>query len=762
MLVTNLGFPRIGPNRELKRALEQHWAGKLDEAGLLSEAATLRENAWKRQVASGVAQPPSNDFSLYDHVLDTALMVGAVPERYRQGLPDASLLKTYFAMARGTHSLKPLELTKWFDTNYHYLVPEFEPDMTFSLSSGKALSEYAQAKALGIETRPVLLGPVTFALLGKLAPGTSHEGVLQGVLPVYLELLEKLHALGAGWVQLDEPMLVTALDAGVQDLYRSAYAQLAQAGPKVLLATYFGHLRGNLELATKLPVAGLHVDLLRAPEQLARLLEHIPDTLTLSLGVVDGRNIWKADLKAALALVKRCVEVRGSSETLQLAPSCSLLHSPIDVDRETEIEPEIRCWLAFAVQKLEELATLAALAGAPQDVLRHTLAENRQMLAARRSSPLVVDDEVRRRAEAVTTKELKRPQAVEARRDLQAARLNLPLLPTTTIGSFPQTAEIRRARADYRAGRLDAAAYEGFLEAQTRDLIRWQEAVGLDVLVHGEFERNDMVEYFGERLNGFAFTRHGWVQSYGSRCVKPPIIYGDVSRTQPMTVKWATFAQSLTPKPVKGMLTGPVTILKWSFVRDDQPPAETCKQIALAIRDEVLELEAAGLKIVQIDEAALREGLPIHPNDWDDYLKWAVDAFLLTASGVRSETQIHTHMCYSDFGAILGAVARMDADVVTLEASRSGLEELEAFKQLATRSALGPGVYDIHSPRIPGQGELGVLLRRVVEALGAEHVWVNPDCGLKTRRWSEVESALHEMVRATRQVRAGLQATDPS
>lgn len=762
MLVTNLGFPRIGPNRELKRVLEQHWAGKLDEAGLLSEAATLRENAWKRQVASGVSQPPSNDFSLYDHVLDTVLMVGAVPERYRQGLPDASRLKTYFAMARGTDSLKPLELTKWFDTNYHYLVPEFEPDMTFSLSSGKALSEYAQAKALGIETRPVLLGPVTFALLGKLASGTSHEGVLQGVLPVYLEVLEKLHALGAGWVQLDEPMLVTALDVQVQDLYRSAYAQLAQAGPKVLLATYFGHLRGNLELAAKLPVAGLHVDLLRAPEQLDALLEHAPDTLTLSLGVVDGRNVWKTDLEVALALVKRCVEARGSRETLQLAPSCSLLHSPIDVDRETEIEPEIRGWLAFAVQKLEELATLAALAGAPQDVLRHTLAENRQMLAARRSSPLVVDDEVRRRAAAVTTKELKRPQAVEARRALQAARLNLPPLPTTTIGSFPQTPEIRRARADYRAGRLDAAAYEGFLEAQTRELIRWQEEVGLDVLVHGEFERNDMVEYFGERLNGFAFTRHGWVQSYGSRCVKPPIIYGDVSRTQPMTVKWATFAQSLTPKPVKGMLTGPVTILKWSFVRDDQHLAETCKQIALAIRDEVLELETAGLKIVQIDEAALREGLPIHPDDWDDYLKWAVDAFLLTASGVRSETQIHTHMCYSDFGAILGAVARMDADVVTLEASRSGLEELEAFKQLVTSSALGPGVYDIHSPRVPSQGELGVLLRRVVEVLGAEHVWVNPDCGLKTRRWSEVESALHEMVRATRQVRAGLQAAAPS
>lgn len=762
MLATNLGFPRIGPNRELKRALERHWVGKLDEADLLGEAATLRENAWKRQVASGIMQPPSNDFSLYDHVLDTAFMVGAVPERYRRGLPGASQLETYFAMARGTDSLKPLELTKWFDTNYHYLVPNFEPDMAFSLLSDKALNEYAQAKALGIETRPVLLGPVTFVLLGKLAAGTSHDSVLQGVLPVYLELLEKLYALGAGWVQLDEPMLVTALDPEAQDLYRSAYAQLAETGPKVLLATYFGHLRGNLELAANLPVAGLHVDLVRAPEQLDALLKHVPDTLTLSLGLVDGRNVWKTDVEAALALVKRCVAARGEGAALLLAPSCSLLHSPLDVDLETELAPEVRGWLAFAVQKLEELATLAALMDAPQDVLQHALDKNREALVARRDSPRVVDDEVQRRTKAVTSEQLERPLPAEARRALQAARLGLPLLPTTTIGSFPQTREVRRARADYKAGRSDAAAYESFLEAQTRELIRWQEDVGLDVLVHGEFERNDMVEYFGERLNGFAFTRYGWVQSYGSRCVKPPIIYGDVSRPEPMTVKWATFSQSLTEKPVKGMLTGPVTILKWSFVRNDQPLAETCKQLALAIRDEVLDLEAAGLRIIQIDEAALREGLPIHPDDWDDYLNWAVDAFLLTASGVENETQIHTHMCYSDFGAILSAVARMDADVVTLEASRSGLEELETFRQLAGSSALGPGVYDIHSPRVPDQKELDSLLHQVVNTLGAERVWVNPDCGLKTRQWSEVDPALKTMVQAARQARTVLEAATSS
>lgn len=762
MIATNLGFPRIGPDRELKRILERHWAGKLEEAELLKEAEALRESAWQRQVECGIKQPPSNDFSLYDHVLDTALIVGAVPERYRQCLPNASQLETYFAMARGTDSLKPLELTKWFDTNYHYLVPEFEPDMAFSLSSDKALNEYAQAKALGIKTRPVLLGPVTFVLLGKLAAGTSHASVLQGVLPVYLELLEKLHALGAEWIQLDEPMLVTALDPEAQDLYRSAYAQLAEARPNVLVATYFGHLRGNLELAVNLPVAGLHVDLVRAPEQLDALLKHAPDTLALSLGLVDGRNVWKTDLEAARALVKRCVAVRGKGAALHLAPSCSLLHSPLDLSLETDLEPEVKGWLAFAVQKLGEIATLAALIDAPQDVVQHALDQNREALAARRNSSRVVDGEVQRRVKAVTGEQLKRPLPAEARRALQAARLGLPLLPTTTIGSFPQTREVRRARADYKAGRSDAAAYEIFLEAQTRELIHWQEDIGLDVLVHGEFERNDMVEYFGERLKGFAFTRYGWVQSYGSRCVKPPIIYGDVSRPEPMTVRWATFAQSLTEKPVKGMLTGPVTILKWSFVRDDQPLAETCKQLALAIRDEVLDLEAAGLKIIQIDEAALREGLPIHPDDWDDYLRWAVDAFLLTASGVEDETQIHTHMCYSNFGAILSAVARMDADVVTLEASRSGLEELKTFRQLAESSALGPGVYDIHSPRVPGRGELDSLLHQVVETLGAEHVWVNPDCGLKTRQWAEVDPALKAMVQAAKQARALLGAATSS
>ena len=780
MLATNLGFPRIGPRRELKRALERHWSGELDEAGLLAEAAALREAAWQRQVASGISQPPSNDFSLYDHVLDTSLMVGAVPARYRQGLPDASRLQTYFAMARGTDRLKPLELTKWFDTNYHYLVPEFESDMAFSLASGKALGEYAQAKALGIQTRPVLLGPVTFVLLGSLAAGATHGAVLQGLLPVYLELLGKLRDLGAEWVQLDEPMLVTQLDPEAQQLYRSAYAQLAGAGPKVLLTTYFGHLRGNLELATSLPVAGLHVDLVRAPEQLDALLTHAPAALTLSLGLVDGRNVWKTDLGAAFTLLTRAAAARGPGGVL-VAPSCSLLHSPLDVNLEPDfepdepslepglrtnlrpglrpsLEPEIKSWLAFAVQKLGELALLAALPDAPPDVLERTLLENRQALAARRRSPRVVDPAVQRRVQALATARPNRPLPAKARRELQAARLGLPPLPTTTIGSFPQTPEVRRARADYRAGRADVATYERFLEAQTGELIRWQERVGLDVLVHGEFERNDMVEYFGEQLGGFAFTRYGWVQSYGSRCVKPPILYGDVSRPRPVTVKWAAFAQSLTAKPVKGMLTGPVTILKWSFVRDDQPLAETCQQLALALSDEVLDLEAAGLKVIQIDEAALREALPIHPDEQGDYLTWAVDAFLLTAAGVGNGTQIHTHMCYSDFGAILGAVARMDADVVTLEASRSNLTELEAFGQLVPGGDLGPGVYDIHSPRVPDEGEFDALLRRVVDTLGAGRVWVNPDCGFRTRRWSEAEPALERMVQAAKRARAALPA----
>lgn len=753
MQLFNLGYPRIGPNRELKRSLEAFWSGKQSEADLLDEATRLRESAWQEQVANGIPRPPSNDFSLYDHVLDTALMVGAVPARFRGVFEEGSLLKAYFAMARGTAALKPLELTKWFNTNYHFLVPEFEADMRFSLSSNKAVSEYAQAKALGIGTRPVLLGPVTFALLGKLASGTSRESVLRGILPVYTELLSRLEALGAEWVQLDEPMLVTELDAEAQALYRTAYAHLSSSRVEIMLTTYFGHLRGNLDLATSLPVAGLHVDLVRAPEQLDLVLASVPDNLVLSLGVVDGRNIWKTGVEQALTLLESAVRQRDTAERLQVAPSCSLLHSPINLDLETDLDPEVKGWLAFAVQKLGELATLASAMDSPQAVRDDLVEEDRARLAARKASPRVTDTAVQARVLSVEKLQLERTPSAPERRGLQAARLDLPLLPTTTIGSFPQTAEIRRARADAKAGRLDAAAYEDFLEARTRELIDWQEELGFDVLVHGEFERNDMVEYFGERLDGFAFTRRGWVQSYGSRCVKPPIIYGDVSRPAPMTVHWATFAQGLTDKPVKGMLTGPVTILKWSFVRDDQPLAETCQQIALAIRDEVLDLEVAGLKIIQIDEAALREGLPIHPDEWEDYMRWSIDAFLLTAGGVKAETQIHTYMCYSDFGEILGAVARMDADVVTLEASRSGLDELEAFRELGECSVLGLGVYDIHSPRIPQQTELEQQLRQIVAALGAEHVWVNPDCGLKTRQWEEVRPALRNMIGAARQVR---------
>ena len=743
-----LGYPRIGPKRELKRALETFWSGQGSETDLLIEATRLRERAWHEQVTNGIPIPPSNDFSLYDHVLDTAVMVGAVPTRFKRLFEDGSLLRAYFAMARGTDKLKPLEMTKWFDTNYHFLVPEFEADMRYSLASTKAVSEYTHAKGLGIITRPVLLGPVTFALLGKLAPGTTREHVLRRILPVYSKVLGKLAALGAEWVQFDEPMLVTALDAETQDLYRMAYTHLASTKIKIMLATYFGHLRSNLELATSLPVAGLHLDLVRAPEQLEPVLASAPRDLFLSLGVVDGRNVWKANVEAALALLARAVQQRGSAERLQVAPSCSLLHSPMDLDLEADLDLETRNWLAFAVQKLGELATLASAMSSPQAIRDDLVAEDRARLATRKTSPRVTDAAVQGRVLNIGEMQLERASSATERRALQAARLDLPLLPTTTIGSFPQTAEIRRVRADAKAGRLSDTEYEAFLEACTRELIAWQEELGLDVLVHGEFERNDMVEYFGERLVGFAFTRYGWVQSYGSRCVKPPIIYGDVSRPAPMTVRWATFAQGLSDKPVKGMLTGPVTILKWSFVRDDQPLAETCQQIALAIRDEVLDLEAAGLKIIQIDEAALREALPIHPDDWERYLQWAIDAFLLAAGGVEAETQIHTHMCYSDFGPILGAVARMDADVVTLEASRSGLEELETFKALGERSVLGPGIYDIHSPRVPQQAELEQQLRQVVAALGAENVWVNPDCGLKTRQWEEVEPALRNMVRA--------------
>jgi 5-methyltetrahydropteroyltriglutamate--homocysteine methyltransferase len=743
----------MGQRRELKFALESFWAGKSSEQQLLHTSRDLRVAHWRLQCAAGIAIPPSNDFSLYDHVLDTAVMLGAIPRRY--ACPDGPVpLQTYFAMARGSGDAPAMEMTKWFDTNYHYVVPEFESEMHFALRTRKPLEEFLEAKALGISTRPVLLGPVSFLLLGKITEaGRPQAQILEAILPLYAEMLSQLHAAGADWVQIDEPCLVLDLDAQAQAMYRSAYAWLRtqSALPKWMLTTYFGGLNENLNLALELDTTGLHVDLVRAPEQLSAVLAALPKSKVLSLGVVDGRNIWRTDLAAAHEMVAQAVQALGK-DRIEVAPSCSLLHSPHDLEQESKLDAELHGWLAFGKQKLEEVALLA---GSVEDAnsMAAALQANRTRLQARAASTRIHSAAVQQRQRAVDAAMLSRNNPYPVRRKIQAEQLGLPEFPTTTIGSFPQTAEVRAQRAAHKSGKVDTAAYEKFLHEEMERAIRAQEEIGLDVLVHGEFERNDMVEYFGEQLAGFAFTQNGWVQSYGSRCVKPPVIYGDVWRPQPMTVRWSQAAQALTQRPVKGMLTGPVTILQWSFVRNDQPRSATCQQIALAIRDEVRDLETAGICIIQIDEPALREGLPLRKADWQEYLRWSVDAFRLAASGVQDATQIHTHMCYAEFNDIIDAIIRMDADVISMECSRSRMELLHAFERTQYPNAIGPGVYDIHSPRVPSVTEMENLLQKALRVLKPEQIWVNPDCGLKTRGWSEVRLALHNMVAAARQVR---------
>ncbi|HEY4254044.1 MAG TPA: 5-methyltetrahydropteroyltriglutamate--homocysteine S-methyltransferase [Roseomonas sp.] len=767
--VATLGFPRIGPRRELKTALERYWSGKSDRAALLSVAAGLRAATWARQQALGVDIVPSNDFSFYDQVLDTSAMVGAIPALYgwKGGPVD---LDTYFAMARGaqgdahaecgagcTHKAVDVpasEMTKWFDTNYHYLVPEFASGQAFTLSSTKVVDEYLEAKAQGIDTRPVLVGPVTYLKLGKNhTEGLHPRALLRALLPVYAEVLGRLAAAGAAWVQIDEPCLVLDLSDAERELLAEAYAHLAKAVPavKLMLTTYFGGLGDNLDTALALPVAGLHIDLVRAPAQLDAVLAKAPRDLVLSLGVIDGRNVWRADLDAIL---DRIEPVARSGRGIILAPSCSLLHSPIDLALETAIDPEVRSWLAFAVQKIEELAILAKALNQGRAAVAEALTASTAAAAARKTSPKIHDPAVGDRLAKVTAGMARRNAGFAARRALQIEALGLPAFPTTTIGSFPQTEAVRKARAAHGKGTLTDAEYEDFLRAETARTIRWQEEIGLDVLVHGEFERNDMVQYFGEQLSGFVFTKHGWVQSYGSRCVRPPILFGDVSRPRPMTVAWWQYAQGLTARPMKGMLTGPVTILNWSFVRDDVPRALACRQIALAIRDEVLDLEAAGAPIIQIDEAALREGLPLRRGEWDAYLRWAVESFRLTASGVADRTQIHTHMCYSEFNDIIAAIGDMDADVISIETARSKMELLGAFAEYRYPAEIGPGVYDIHSPRVPAVEEMTALLRAARGRLAPEQLWVNPDCGLKTRKWPETEAALVNMVAAAHAARA--------
>lgn len=753
--LSNLGFPRIGAKRELKRVLEACWRGESTPAALHETARELRQRHWQLQRDAGVDVVPCNDFSLYDQVLDSAFLFDAIPQRYR-ALADADPLAGYFALARGAQSdgvdLHALEMTKWFDTNYHYLVPELHGQQTFRLRGDKPVAEFLEARALGIEARPVLLGPVSFLLLSKSVDGSDRLHLLDRLLPVYAELLARLKRAGAAWVQIDEPCLVLDQDAEDQAAYRKAYAALAGVDrPKLMLATYFGALGDNLGLANDLPIDGIHVDLARAPEQLNAVLDTLPPERVLSLGVVDGRNVWRASPDRALALMQSA-RTRLGSERLQVAPSCSLLHVPIDVTLETSLPNDVLSWLAFARQKLEELRLFVDALENPASA-QTRLHEAQQCVDARRQSDTVHRAAVGARIAAIDADTARRTTAYEQRKVAQRKRLSLPLYPTTTIGSFPQTHEVRQARAQHKSGKLSDTDYADFLEVETEKCVRFQEEIGLDVLVHGEFERNDMVEYFGEKLDGFIFTKLGWVQSYGSRCVKPPIIYGDVQRPAPMTVRWSQYAQSLTDRPMKGMLTGPVTMLQWSFVRDDQPRATTCCQIALALRDEVQDLEAAGIGLIQIDEPAFREGLPLRRAEWQAYLDWAVECFRIASSGVAEETQIHTHMCYSEFNDIIDAVAAMDADVISIETSRSRMELLDAFVKFQYPNKIGPGVYDIHSPRVPEAAEMTQLLQKASSVLKPEQLWVNPDCGLKTRDWPETRAALVAMVEAAHSMR---------
>lgn len=754
--VATLGFPRIGARRELKFALESYWSGAIDQRALGDTAARLRAAAWARQRSLGVDIIPSNDFSFYDHVLDTSAMVGAIPSRFgwQGGQVD---FDTYFAMARGRDDEAECgrtvaqEMTKWFDTNYHYMVPEFVRGQRFALSTTKLFDEFEEALALGYRTRPVILGPVTYLSLGK-SEDLDPLTLLADLIPVYEDVLQRLGRLGAEWVQIDEPCLVLDLTDAQRSALERTYTRLATKGPKLLLTTYFGSLDDNLEFAASLPVQGLHVDLVRGPDLLEPLVTRTRGTQLLSLGVVDGRNVWRTDLNPLLDTL----EPVAARRRIVLAPSCSLLHVPLDLEAETCLDADVRRWLAFAVQKVGELNILAKALNQGRGAVADALQESGLAAASRRVSSKIHDPKVADKMASYDESMGRRRLPYAERRKVQHARLGLPILPTTTIGSFPQTLEVRQARAAHLRRELDSDAYEAFLRAETERTIRWQEAVGLDVLVHGEFERNDMVQYFGESLAGFAFTRSGWVQSYGSRCVRPPILFGDVSRPQAMTVGWWKFAQTLTKKPVKAMLTGPVTILNWSFVRDDQPRSESCRQIALAIRDEVLDLEAAGAPIIQIDEAALREGLPLRRSEWSDYLGWAVESFRLAANGVADETQIHTHMCYSEFNDIIRAIAEMDADVISIETARSRMELLSAFTDYQYPNEIGPGVYDIHAPRLPTESEMTELLALAIQRIPAEQLWVNPDCGLKTRKWKEVEPALAAMVAAAKKVRASL------
>lgn len=754
----NLGFPRIGARRELKFAQEAFWKGQINEEDLQITSADLRRRHWQNQ--RPLDRVPVGDFSFYDQILDMSVTLGNLPERVND--TKGSELDRYFRVARGRSGQESAccgvqagEMTKWFDTNYHYIVPEFHQNTRFRLNGNRLIDQIDEARAQGVTPKPVIIGPVTYLWLGKAKDDSDRLLLLESLLPVYSELLELLADRGVEWVQVDEPALVTDLDADWRHAFSLAYHHLKTSTPKLLVTTYFGELRENLQLACELPVAGLHLDAISAPQEVPRVVDWLPPHKQLSLGVINGRNIWRSDLEKTLDWLEPVYEKLGNR--LWLAPSCSLIHVPVDLTSEDKLDPEIRSWLAFAVQKLEELKTLATALNNGRAAVRKQLAESTVAVNSRATSERVHSASVQARLADVSPALGQRQSRFPDRIAIQQRELGLPRFPTTTIGSFPQTRDIRQTRLQFRKGELTEPQYNARIREEVRRCIVEQEALGLDVLVHGEAERNDMVEYFGEQLDGYAFSQFGWVQSYGSRCVKPPILFGDISRPKAMTVEWIRYAQSLTQKPLKGMLTGPVTILNWSFVRDDQPRRETCLQLALAIREEVLDLEASGARIIQIDEAALREGLPLRQSDWKNYLDWAIESFRISANGVRDETQIHTHMCYSEFNDIIEAIARMDADVITIETSRSNMELLDAFHGFHYPNDIGPGVYDIHSPNIPDSEQIRSLMIKAAERIPAERLWVNPDCGLKTRQWEEVRPALKGMVAAARELRETIQ-----
>ncbi|MCX8555217.1 5-methyltetrahydropteroyltriglutamate--homocysteine S-methyltransferase [Mycolicibacterium mucogenicum] len=746
---TILGAPRIGPNRELKRAVERYWAGRIDRAALEEITAGLRRETVAALSAAGLDSVPVNTFSYYDQVLDTAVLLGALPRRVG-GIADD--LDRYFAAARGTADVAPLEMTKWFDTNYHYLVPEIGPETTFALNPAKVLAELKEAQKQGISARPVIVGPITFLALSKAVDGAAAPIERLGeLLPLYADLLGRLAAAGAQWVQIDEPVLVTDILDNGAELAEQVYTTLAGAAerPAILVATYFGELGAALPALARTEIEGIAVDFVAGGDQPVAGVPGLADKLLVA-GFVDGRNIWRTNLETALARLGALV---GSAKAIAVSTSCSTLHVPYSLEPESDLDDALRTWLAFGAEKVREVATLATAMRDGRDAVAAAFEASSAGVASREQDPRLHNDSVRARLKEVLTGGISRGPAAE-RRKAQDARLSLPSLPTTTIGSFPQTVEIRKARAALVAGEIDEAQYTDQMKAEVETVIRLQEDLGLDVLVHGEPERNDMVQYFAEQLDGFFATKNGWVQSYGSRCVRPPVLFGDVTRRQPMTVEWARYAQTLTDKPVKGMLTGPVTILAWSFVRDDQPLADSANQVALAIRDETVDLQDAGIVIVQVDEPALRELLPLRNADKAAYLQWAVDAFRLSTSGVSDETQIHTHLCYSEFGEVIGAIADLDADVTSIEAARSHMEVLDDLNGIGFAGSVGPGVYDIHSPRVPTADEMATSLRHALNAVPAERLWVNPDCGLKTRKTDEVTESLRNLVQAAQVVRS--------